>query len=161
VQLDQLIALVLTAQALAIRGDCFLVGPRPGSVERERLVCLNCRERVEDVFYVELEVLRELADRRGPTSRAGQTLVCVTDLPGALLGLARHVTRPATVAEVASHLAEDRRHGERRERASAPGVEAIDCLEQPERGDLEQVFERLGGTAIAPREAARKRHEPL
>ena len=46
--------------------------------------------------------------------------------------------RPALVAEVTLELAEDRRHGERRERGLARGVEAVDRLQQPERGDLDR-----------------------
>ena len=35
---------------------------------------------------------------------------------------------------------------------------AVDRLQQPERGDLEEVLEGLGGAAVAAREAARERH---
>src|SRR6202035_4274302 len=85
----------------------------------------------------------------------------VAHLQGALLRPARHVQRPSRVAEVAAHLAEDRRHGERRERVAPARVVAVKRLQEPERGDLEQVLERLRGTSVAAREAACERHGAL
>ncbi len=60
-----------------------------------------------------------------------------------LLEVAGHPHRPGAVAEVALDLAEDRRHGEAREGHVAVGVEAIDRLEQTERGDLFEIVEGL------------------
>jgi hypothetical protein len=40
-------------------------------------------------------------------------------------------------------------------------VEALDRLQQPERGDLDQVVERLAGTLVAARELPRERQEAL
>ena len=40
-------------------------------------------------------------------------------------------------------------------------VEAVDRLQEPERGDLDEVVERLAGAVVAPRELARERQEAL
>ena len=39
-------------------------------------------------------------------------------------------------------------------------IEAVQGLEQPQRGDLKQIVERLRGAIVASRETARERHEP-
>ena len=41
------------------------------------------------------------------------------------------------------------------------GLEAVDRLQQPERGDLDQVVERLAAALVAPGELARERQEAL
>src|SRR5262245_29649055 len=62
---------------------------------------------------------------------------------------------------MALQLPEDRRHGEGREGGAAFGIEAVDRLDQPHAGDLDEVVERLGPAGIARRETSRERHEPL
>ena len=62
------------------------------------------------------------------------------DLGHELLDRARDADGPAEVAEVALDLAEDRRDGERGERQPAVRVEALDRLQQAERGDLFDVL---------------------
>ena len=69
--------------------------------------------------------------------------------------------RPRAVAQMPAQLAEDRRHRERRERIAALRVIALERLEQADRGDLQQVVERLGRMAVARREAARERQIAL
>ena len=64
------------------------------------------------------------------------------------------------VAEVALELADDRRDGERGEREAAVGVEALDRLQQGERGDLLEIVE-LGLAVVAPSEVAAERQEAL
>jgi ArsR family transcriptional regulator, arsenate/arsenite/antimonite-responsive transcriptional repressor len=58
----------------------------------------------------------------------------------ALLQFARHADRPALVAEVPLDLTEDDGDREGGERRSAVGVEAVDGVDQADRGDLLQVF---------------------
>src|SRR5262249_44505807 len=96
-----------------------------------------------------------------PTVLVGEALLRVAYLQRPLLRAARNVYGPTGVAEVPSHLTEDRGYCERREGVTALRVEPIECLEQSERGDLQQILERLRGVAIAPRQATRKGHEPL
>jgi hypothetical protein len=62
---------------------------------------------------------------------------------------------------VTLELAKDRRHGERRERGRAGRLEAVDRLQQAERGDLDEVVERLAAALVAARELARERQEAL
>ena len=47
------------------------------------------------------------------------------------------------------------------ENATARGVEAVDRLQQAERGHLHEVVERLAAAFVAAREAACERQEPL
>ena len=95
-----------------------------------------------------------------PSSRASSSLSGL-ELDRELLQVARHAHRPALVAEVALELAEDGRDGEARERGLAARVEAVDRLQQPERGDLDQVVERLAAALVAAGELARERQEAL
>src|SRR5437588_12643854 len=105
-------------------------------------------ERVEHVLDAQLEVLRELVHGRGPPGLRRQPLVRLLDLERLLLGAARDVYRPSEIAEVPLQLAEDRWHGERRERRPTVDVEAVDGLHEPEARDLKQVVERLPGTRV-------------
>ena len=68
-----------------------------------------------------------------------------------LLEVARHADGPAVVAEVALELSEDGGDGKARERESAPGVEALDRLEEAERGDLLEIV-GVGAAVIAASE---------
>ena len=90
-----------------------------------------------------------------------RSLTAVVDLHHALLHPARDVHGPAVVAEVALELAEHRRHGVGGERGLARGVEAVDRLDQPERGDLDEVVERLVGAPVAPRHPPGQREQAL
>jgi hypothetical protein len=62
---------------------------------------------------------------------------------------------------VATHLAQNRWYRERSERVAAVGIEPLKGFEQPERSNLDQIVERLGRAAVAPRQASRQRHEPV
>ena len=83
------------------------------------------------------------------------------DRERALLEVARHVQRPALVPEVALELAEDGGRGIARELRAAPGLEAVDGLDQAEARDLQQVVERLVGVGVAQGEIAGQRQEAL
>ena len=41
------------------------------------------------------------------------------------------------------------------------GIEAIDRLDEAQRGDLQQIVERLAGALVAARELSRQREEAL
>jgi hypothetical protein len=62
---------------------------------------------------------------------------------------------------VALQLAEDRRYGVGGEGDPPREVETVDRLQQAERGDLQQVVERLLRAVITARELTCQRHEPL
>ena len=72
---------------------------------------------------------------------------------GELLEVARNPDRPTLVPKIALELFRDRRHSERRERRPAFRIESIDRVQQPHRGDLNQVLQRLGATAVTLRQA--------
>ena len=105
--------------------------------------------------------LRDLRRRRRAAELARHLVGHAVDLDRQLLEVARHPHRPALVAEVALDLAEDRGNRERRERRLARRVEAVDRLEQAERGDLDEVVERLPAALVAAGELARQRQEAL
>ena len=91
----------------------------------------------------------------------GQLRHGAVDLQRELLQVARHAHRPGAVAEVALDLAEDRRDGVAGERDLALEVEAVDRLDEAQRGDLQEVVERLLRALVAARELARERQEAL
>jgi hypothetical protein len=74
-----------------------------------------------------------------------------------LLEPARDAHRPALVAEVPLDLADDRRRRVRGELHTAVRVEAVDRLDQPDRGDLGEVVERLAAVAEAACEMLHER----
>src|SRR5262249_38905956 len=96
-----------------------------------------------------------------PAELARELLAHALEFEGELLQVARYADRPALVAEVALELTEDRRDREARERGLAARVEAVDRLQQAERGDLLEVVELLAAPLVAARELARERQEPL
>jgi hypothetical protein len=68
---------------------------------------------------------------------------------------------PPGVAEVPLELAEDGRHGVGRERDAAVGLVAVDRLDEPEAGNLQEVVERLAAALVAPRQPAGQGQEAL
>ena len=62
---------------------------------------------------------------------------------------------------MALELAQNGRHGERRERSRAGRIEAVDRLQQAERGHLDEVVERFVAARVAARELPRKGQEPV
>jgi len=95
-----------------------------------------------------LKVQRELAHR-------------TIDLQRHLLQVSRDAHRPRAVAEVALDLAEDGGDGVAGERDLAVEVEAVDGLDQPERGDLHEVVERLLRALVTTGQLAGEREEAL
>src|SRR5205807_2035348 len=76
-----------------------------------------------------------------------------------LLEIAGDVDRPALVAEVALELADDRGSGEAREFLAAPRLESLDGVQQPDRGDLDEVIQWLAAVYVAQSELARERQK--
>lgn len=60
-----------------------------------------------------------------------------------------------------AQLAENSGNGKCRKGDLALGVEALECLEQAERGNLEEVLEWLGGMRVTSREATREWRKSL
>jgi len=58
-------------------------------------------------------------------------------------------------------LTDDRRDGVCAEVVPAPGVEPVDCLDQPDRAGLDEVIGLLGGTREATGERTNERQVPL
>ena len=106
-------------------------------------------------------MLGHLAHLRRAAQLLRQRLGRAAHRERALLEVARHVQRPSLVAEVALQLAQDRGRGVARELRAAPGLEAVDGLDQAEARDLHEVVERLVGVRVAQRQVAGERQEPL
>src|SRR5205085_202070 len=78
-----------------------------------------------------------------------------------LLDVARDADHPAAITEMALDLARDRRDREGREAHVSVEVEAVDRLDEAERGDLLEVVQRLALVGIPPRERACQWKRPL
>jgi hypothetical protein len=73
----------------------------------------------------------------------------------------RHADEPAPVSQVTLDLADDVRHGERRQVYAPSRLEAIDGLDQPDRPDLHQIFHVLTSMGEAVRERLDERQVRL
>ena len=93
------------------------------AVERARGEAAVGGQRLHDVLDRLVEVPGELRGPRGPAEREGQLALGGADPGLQLLDPARRAHHPAVVAEVALHLAADRRDGVGREVVAAVGVE--------------------------------------
>ena len=69
--------------------------------------------------------------------------------------------RPRLVPEVASDLADDRRHRIRRQLDPALEVEAVDRLDQPDRADLDEILDLLAPARVARGQRAHERQHLL
>ena len=116
---------------------------------------------LDDLFDAQTRGLAELRGGRGAPERLGQPLRLARELEAAVLQPARDMQRPGLVAEVALELAEDGRHREAGELGAATGLEAVDRLDEPDAGDLDEVVERLLAVAVAAGELACEREVAL
>ena len=132
-----------------------------GRVERVRPVRARGGLGLDHLLDGQAQRVAELGGGRRAPERRAQPLGLPCDPERPVLDRPRHMERPPAVAEVTLELAEDRRDREAREAGALGRVEAVDRLDQAERGDLHEVVERLVRVAVAAREAARERQEPL
>src|SRR3954452_1230427 len=126
--------------------------------ERQRRVRAPRLERLEHFLLLASRRLRELRDRRRPRELNGELLDQLGELDVELLQPARDAHGPPAVAEVALDLADDVRRRVRRQLDAAVEVEAVDCLDQPDRADLDEILELLAAVRVAARERAHERH---
>ena len=85
--------------------------------------------------------LRELGVGRSATEPACQLLALRRKAPGGLMEGPRQAHQRTAIADVALHLAGDRRDGERGELVAAARVAALDGVEEADRARLKQVVE--------------------
>ena len=158
-ELDARVAELLVGERLAVAPVVVAVRPGARGVQRGRLVGGRGLHRLEHVLDRQPERRRHVPRTRGAAELARQRRHRVADLERELLGGARHSHRPALVAEVPLELAEHRRHGVLGEAAAALDVVAVDGLQQPHAGDLDEVVVELAAMAVATRELPCERHE--
>jgi len=154
------VAVVAAPDDIQQRRAVVAVG-RGGGVERDGLVAAGRLVRLQ-------QLLGAAADGRGHLTNAGraakllrQPLALARGLQRALLQVARDVKRPALVAEVALQLAEDRRRGVAGKAGTTARLVAVDRLQEPDVGDLDQILDRLVRVRVAQRQVAGEREEPL
>jgi len=97
--------------------------------------------------------------RGGELRPGGSALEACRQLPpraaqscARLLVAARYPDRAATVAQVSLHLPEDVRHGEGSQRHPASRLVPVDCLDQADRPDLNEILQLLSAVRVTPRE---------
>src|SRR5690242_5340304 len=152
--LGQLVAGVLAAQ-LGDRASFLVLVARPRRLERHAVVRGGRLQRLEHLLVCELGRLGQLGGRGRAAERARQLGHGTVDLEHALLDRARHVHRPADVAEVALELAEDRGNREAGEGHAAGGVEAVHGLDETHARHLEEIVHRLVRALVAAGKLAR------
>ena len=113
----------------------------------------------QHLFDARVQMPGQIPQFGGPAGLGCELADCPVDAQRRLLRPARHVDRPAGVAEVAFELAEDRRDREGAKRDSERRVETANRPEQAEARDLDEIVDRLVGIAIAVGEPTRKREE--
>ena len=94
----------------------------------------------------------KLGDGRAAAERDRQLVAGAVDGQVELLKPARHLNRPALVAEIALDLADDRGRGVRRELHAALQLEPVDRFEQSYRSDLNEIVEGLAAIRKTHRE---------
>ena len=130
-------------------------------VEGDRRVGVCRFQAFQHVFLGELEMNSKLGHGRCPAVALGQFGSGLVERELELLQPPRHPDRPALVAEVPLDLPHDGRSRIRRELHTAPEVEPVDRLDQPDRGDLDEVVERLAAVAEPPGEVFDQREVQL
>lgn len=134
----------------AVRGGERDHGPRP--VDRDRLGGLALPDTC---------VPGELRQRGRSRQFRREARAVRSQAPVQLRQAARDPHRRRPVAQVPLDLAGDRGHGKARKLASAPGVEAVDRLDQPDAAHLHEILHTLAAVRIAPRKCADERQVEL
>src|SRR5207247_2544289 len=127
------VVLVLFGADRLERVELFAVLLRAAGRQRQRGVCAPGLERLEHLFFLGTRSFRELGDRRRPTELHRQLFDQSRKLHVQLLEAARDADGPALVAEVPLDLPDDVRRRVRRQLDTAVEIEAVDCLDQPDR----------------------------
>src|SRR5204862_2931152 len=112
----------------------------------------------EHLLVRDFRGLGELADRGRAAQLDRLLLEQPRELDVELLQTTGHPHRPAAVAEMPLDLADDVRRGVGGQLNPAVEVEPVDRLDQPDRADLDEIFELLAAVRVAPRERADERH---
>ena len=134
--LDGVEGWVLLADPVSQRRGLVSVADGRGRIEGHRMMTLRRMHRLQHLLLGGLDPLGDLAHRRRVPELGGQLGVCPLDPEDPFLDVARHVHRPAPVAEVALELTENGGHGEGREGGAALRVEAVYRLDQSRRSPL-------------------------
>src|SRR5262249_19003527 len=155
--LGHLVLVLLRAERLERIEVALVVHARPRG-QRQRAVGAATLQRLEDLLLRDLGGLRKLGDRGGAPQLDGLLLEQPRELDVQLLQAARHADGPAAVAEVALDLADDVRRGVGGQLDAAVDVEPVDRLDEPDRADLDEIFELLTAVRVAPGQRAHERH---
>jgi hypothetical protein len=128
-------------------------------LERYAVVGACGEPRLDDLLDGDAGAVGDLPARRRSSEFAFELVARALDVERALLQFAWDSDEPALVAEVALQFAGDGRDREGRERDLAGGVEAVDRVQQPDRGDLDEVVAEVTVAVIASREMTRQREK--
>src|SRR5439155_15820888 len=144
--LERLQGLVLAPDLLVV-GEAVLSGP---GIERDQAVGVRRVERLENLLLCRLGRICDLPNGGGALEVLGQLGDDRPEAEVQLLQTTRHAHRPALVPEVPLQLADDGWRGVGGELDLAIGVEPVDRLDQADRGDLDQVVQRLAAAGEPP-----------
>lgn len=113
-----------------------------GLVERVRTEAgPDAVEGQQDLVHGDTEAVRDLACRGLPAQPLCELFTSAVGALPQLLEAPGHLHAPPVVAEVATDLAQDRRHRERGERGATLRVVPVECLQQADDPDLDQIVE--------------------
>ena len=118
-------------------------------------------ERLDHVFFLDVGRRGDLGDRRRPAELGRELVDEARDAERQLLHPPGHVHAPRAIAEVTADLADDRRHGIRRELDAALELEPVDRLDQADRADLDEIVDGLAAARVPTGERANERHQLL
>ncbi len=111
--------------------------------ERRGAISPSGFQRFEDILDADPEMDRQLSRCRWPSTFAGQEVDRVAKVDMEVLHASRNLERPRRVAEMAAELTHHRRDRVACERDTDVGIESLDCFQQAELADLNEVVERL------------------
>ena len=153
--LRRCLLVVVVADQLAERGPALVAD---GAVQRGRAEAALSIERLTDVGRSLLEVLGELVGSRWTAQRGVQVGARTGEALLQLLDPAWWAHHPALVAEVATHLAPDRRDAEGQEVVPGVRIEAARGLGQREVGHLLEVLGRDTAGPVTRHHGVSHRH---
>ena len=134
---------VLGAQQVAEGGAGFASGLPGRCVQRRRLVGAADLQAFADLILRDVEIHGEFGDAGRMAQLLGQPGGGLSDGQPQFLQPTGDAQVPRLVAEVAADFADDGRYGEGDEVAAPVDVEPVDCLDEADRGGLDQVLDWL------------------